>query len=56
MATIKEVAKAAQVSVATVSRVLNHDRNVAPQTRERVMEVIVRTGYTPNVLGRNLRK
>lgn len=56
MATIKEVTKAAQVSVATVSRVLNHDRNVAPQTRERVMEVIARTGYTPNVLGRNLRK
>ena len=56
MPTIKEVAKAAGVSVATVSRVLNHDKNVSEKTRERVMEVVRQVGYTPNVLGRNLRK
>lgn len=56
MPTMKEVAAAAGVSVATVSRVLNHDPKVSPETRERVMEVVRRTGYTPNVLGRNLRR
>lgn len=56
MPTIKEVAKAAGVSVATVSRVLNHDKNVSDKTRERVMKVVQQVGYTPNVLGRNLRK
>ena len=51
MPTMKEVAAAAGVSVATVSRVLNHDPKVSPETRDRVMEVVRRTGYTPNVLG-----
>jgi LacI family repressor for deo operon, udp, cdd, tsx, nupC, and nupG len=53
--TIKDVAQAAKVSVATVSRVLNHDEKVSPQTRERVLQVVRQLGYTPNVLGRNLR-
>ncbi len=56
MITIKDVAKAAQVSVATVSRVLNHDKNVSPKTRERVTKVIEEMEYTPNILGRNLRR
>lgn len=56
MPTIKEVAKAAQVSVATVSRVLNQDKNVSPQTRQKVLEVVRQVGYTPNMLGRNLRR
>lgn len=53
--TIKEVAKEANVSVATISRTLNNDKNVSEKTRRHVMEVIERLGYTPNVLGRNLR-
>lgn len=53
--TIKEVAKEANVSVATISRTLNNDKNVSEKTRKHVMEVIERLGYTPNVLGRNLR-
>ncbi|HIS68502.1 MAG TPA: LacI family DNA-binding transcriptional regulator [Candidatus Gallacutalibacter stercoravium] len=55
MKTIKDVAKAAGVSVATVSRVLNHEKQVSSKTREQVLRVIDEIGYTPNVLGRNLR-
>lgn len=53
--TIKDVAKEANVSVATISRTLNNDKNVSEKTRKHVMEVIEQLGYTPNVLGRNLR-
>ena len=55
MLTIKEVAQAANVSVATVSRVLNHDKRVALKTKERVLKVVKELDYTPNTLGRNLR-
>lgn len=55
VATMKDVAKAAGVSVATVSRVLNDDDRVAGETRARVQQVIEQLGYTPNTLGRNLR-
>lgn len=54
--TIKDVAKAANVSVATVSRVLNNTANVTEKTREDVLETIKRLNYSPNFLGRNLRK
>ena len=54
--TIKEVAKAAGVSVATVSRVLNNDPVVAENTRKHVLQVINEVGYSPNALGRSLRK
>lgn len=50
------MAKAANVSVATVSRVLNDDPAVAGDTRENVLRVIAQVGYAPNALGRNLRK
>ena len=55
MSTMKDVAKAAGVSVATVSRVLNEDTRVTAQTREKVLRVIRDLRYTPNTLGRNLR-
>ena len=55
MLTIKEVAQAANVSVATVSRVLNHDKRVALKTKEHVLKVVKELDYTPNTLGRNLR-
>lgn len=54
--TIQDVAKAAGVSVATVSRVLNDSPSVSGKTREAVLEVIRRLGYQPNLLGRNLRR
>lgn len=54
--TIKDVAKEAGVSVATVSRVLNGSPNVSPASAKLVNEAIERLGYSPNFLGRNLRK
>jgi LacI family repressor for deo operon, udp, cdd, tsx, nupC, and nupG len=52
---IKQVARAAEVSVATVSRALQMPDVVAPETLERVLAVIKELGYTPNAQARNLR-
>ena len=54
--TIKDVAKEAGVSVATVSRVLNGSCNVSDESTKKVNETIARLNYSPNFLGRNLRK
>lgn len=54
--TIKDVAKASNVSVATVSRVLNKHSNVSDETVEKVTKVMEEMGYNPNCLGRDLRK
>lgn len=54
-ATIQDVARAAQVSTATVSRVLTTPQRVAPETRETVLEAIRNTGYRVNQAARNLR-
>jgi len=51
---IKEIAKIAGVSVATVSRVLNHPDSVAPETKERILNVIKESDYTPNWFARGL--
>ncbi len=47
MATIKEIAEKAHVSIATVSRVLNHDQtlSVGDDTRERILQVAQQVGY-----------
>ena len=52
--TIYEVAKAAGVSLATVSRVINKQSNVTQETKERVEETIKRLGYRPNALAQGL--
>jgi len=52
---MEEVALAAKVSVATVSRTLAMPDVVAPETRERVHDAIRRLGYTPNIQARSLR-
>lgn len=54
--TIKDVAKAANVSVATVSRVLNKKSNVSDEAIEAVNLAVESLGYSPNFLGRDLRK
>ncbi len=46
--TIADIARLAQVSVSTVSRILNGKPDVAEATRQRVLEVMERTGYTPH--------
>ena len=52
--TIKDVAKAAQVSVATVSRALNGHGNVAAGVRERVQAAADALRYTPHAAARSL--
>src|SRR3954466_852185 len=52
--TIREVADAAGVSIATVSRVLNGHGDVSPETRELVSTVIRERGYTANRSARSL--
>jgi LacI family transcriptional regulator len=52
--TIKDVARQAGVSVATVSRVLNEKGPVAPATRDRIREVAARLRYVPHGAARSL--
>lgn len=51
---IKEVAKAAGVSVATISRVLNHPEQVQPETKTHVLAVMESLNYRPNWFARGL--
>jgi len=55
MVSIKEVAEAAGVSTATVSRVLSNGLHVRPEVRARVMAAVERLGYRPNLVARSLR-
>ncbi|MBN2898690.1 MAG: LacI family DNA-binding transcriptional regulator, partial [Clostridia bacterium] len=52
--TIKDVAKLANVSISTVSRVINGSKPVSPEIAKRVVEVIEETGYIPNPVARSL--
>lgn len=54
-ATIRSVAKAAGVSIATISRALHEPERLRPATRAKVEAVVRGLGYTPNVQARNLR-
>ncbi len=53
--TIKDVAARAGVSYQTVSKVLNHQGNVTPETEARIWQAVTELGYRPNVSARNLR-
>ncbi|MFU8795396.1 MAG: LacI family DNA-binding transcriptional regulator, partial [Dethiobacteria bacterium] len=55
MPTIKDIAKRAGVSGATVSRVINNLPNVKPETREKVQKSIDEMQYYPNSLARGMR-
>lgn len=48
MITIRDVARHAGVSVATISRVLNNSPLVSPETRDLVMKAVAELGYRPN--------
>lgn len=56
MASIREVAKLAGVSPATVSRVMNGTANVDDEKKERVLQAIAETGFVPNAVARSLFK
>lgn len=55
VATIKDVAVKAGVSLGTVSKVINGDPSVSDKRRERVMATIAALGYSPNSIAQNLR-
>ena len=53
--TIKDVAKQANVSIATVSRVLNKNYFVSPELEKKVMDAIKELDYYPNSVARSLK-
>jgi LacI family repressor for deo operon, udp, cdd, tsx, nupC, and nupG len=55
-ATIRDVASELGMSVATVSRALSQPDLLRPETRDRVLSIVARLGYRPNVLARSLRR
>ena len=55
MPTIKEIAKASGVSVATVSNIINEKGKVSEETRIRVQKIIEEMNYTPNSVAKNLK-
>ena len=52
--TMREVAEAAGVSIATVSFVVNNSKRVAPETRERIERVMTELGFRRNIVARAL--
>lgn len=54
MATIKDIAKAAGVSITTVSRALNGYSDVNEKTRTKIKEIATQLNYSPNTLARSL--
>lgn len=55
MASIKDIAQAVGVSPSTVSRVINGKSYVNDATRQKVLSMVERTGYQPNVLAKSLK-
>ncbi len=56
VATLKDVAREAGLTVGTVSRVLNNRGYISGQTREKVYDVMKRLNYQPNEMARSLSK
>ncbi|MBO5551653.1 MAG: LacI family DNA-binding transcriptional regulator [Lachnospiraceae bacterium] len=56
MATIKDLAKEADLAVGTVSRVLNNRGYISEQTRDKVYSAMKRIGYSPNTFAQGLSK
>lgn len=55
MATLKDVAKLANVDVSTASRALNNTSYVHPETKARILAAVKELSYQPNVLAQSLR-
>ena len=56
MATLKDVANRAGVSIATVSYCSNNTHNLNPETRARINQAIKELNYIPNSQARNLKR
>lgn len=56
MAGIKEIAKAAGVSISTVSYALNGSPKVSEETRNRIQKIVAEMNYVPNMAARTLKK
>lgn len=56
MATLKDVAKLANVDVSTVSRALNNTSYVHPDTKARILAAVKELSYHPNLLAQGLRQ
>lgn len=56
MATIKDVAREADVSIATVSRIINNRGAISDKTRKKVKEAMKKLHYQPNEMARALQK
>ena len=54
--TIKDVARECGVAVSTVSRALNNNPDINPQTKEKILQVVQRLGFVPNNSARNLKR
>lgn len=55
MITLKQLAEKSNVSIATVSNIINGKSNVSEETKQRVFKIIEQTGYEPNFMARGLR-
>lgn len=55
MITIKDIAKKAGVSIATVSYVLNNSAQISEETRKKVLEIAKEMGYQPNNIAKSLK-
>jgi LacI family transcriptional regulator len=51
---IKDIAKLANVSVGTVDRVIHNRGEVSDESRKRILEILDKTGYKPNLIARTL--
>jgi len=55
MASLKDIAKACGVSVATVSKALNNHKDIGEETKEHIKKVAKELGYSPNLSARALK-
>ena len=56
MPTLKDVARKAEVSIKTVSRVINNEAGVSEETRARVRQVASELGYVPDLSAQRLKR
>lgn len=56
MLSMKDIAKLSGVSLKTVSRVLNNSDKVKEETRQKVLDVVHKEGYRPNIIAKSLKE